>query len=73
MKKMNLAILLIIALLFLFSMQSLAVEFTIPNVEIKAHLQSNGNVEVKETFTYAFDSEYYLFHKKTLTLRIFQR
>ncbi|MEB1808863.1 MAG: DUF2207 domain-containing protein [Bacillaceae bacterium] len=58
MKKIKIATLLVIALLFLFPLQSLAVEFTIPKVEITAHLQGNGNVEVKETFTYAFDSEF---------------
>ncbi len=49
---------LLVALLFVFPHQSLAVEFSITNVKIDAYLQNNGNVEVEETHTYVFDGEF---------------
>jgi uncharacterized membrane protein len=47
-----------IIVLFLFPDRGLAVEYSITNVKIDAFLQENGQVEVKETFTYSFDVEF---------------
>lgn len=58
MQKTWLTSFLLAALLFLFPHQSLAVEFSITNVKIDAFLRDNGNVEVEETHTYAFEGEF---------------
>jgi uncharacterized membrane protein len=50
--------LLLVTLLFIFPLQSLAVEFSITQVKIDAFLRDNGNVEVEETHTYEFDGEF---------------
>lgn len=50
--------LILLALLFIFPHQSLAVEFSITNVKIDATLQNNGNVEVEETHTYQFEGDF---------------
>lgn len=46
------------ALLFLFPHVGYAVDFSITDVKIDAFLQENGQVEVTETHTYDFDSEF---------------
>jgi len=50
--------LLLALLLFLFPHQSLAVEFSITSVKIDAFLRDNGNVDVEEMHTYAFEGEF---------------
>ncbi len=47
-----------ITLLIFFPIQSFAVEFSITNVKIDAHLKNNGNVNVEETFTYDFEGDF---------------
>ncbi|AXI00878.1 DUF2207 domain-containing protein [Sporosarcina sp. PTS2304] len=49
----------IVLLLFLLLPTTVgAVDFSIPDVQIYAHLQADGTVEVNEQFTYDFDSEF---------------
>jgi uncharacterized membrane protein len=50
--------LLMVALLFVFPLPGLAVEFSITHVKMDAFLLDNGNVEVEETHTYEFDGEF---------------
>ncbi|MDR7080703.1 putative membrane protein [Neobacillus niacini] len=50
--------LLFLALLFIFPLQSLAVEYSITNVNMDAYLQDNGDVKVEETHTYEFDGDF---------------
>ena len=50
--------LLFLALLFIFPLQSLAVEYSITNVKMDAYLQDNGDVKVEETHTYEFDGDF---------------
>lgn len=47
-----------VALLFLLPQVGYAVDFSITDVRIDALLQENGQVEVTETHTYEFDSEF---------------
>lgn len=47
-----------VALLFIFPQQSLAVEFSITKVRIDAFLQTDGKVKVKETHTYEFEGDF---------------
>ncbi|SEN40079.1 Uncharacterized membrane protein [Mesobacillus persicus] len=47
-----------ITLVFLFPREGLAVDYSITDVRIDAHLLPNGNVEVNETHTYNFDGEF---------------
>src|SRR3954453_16210096 len=48
----------IISFLFLFPSQSLAVDYSITDVQMDAYLQEDGNVQVKETHTYSFIGEF---------------
>ncbi|KGM46002.1 DUF2207 domain-containing protein [Neobacillus niacini] len=50
--------LLVLALLFIFPHQGLAVEFSITNVKMDAYLQTSGDVKVEETHTYEFEGEF---------------
>lgn len=52
------ASLILVAVLFIFPLQSYAMEFSITNVKMDAFLQSNGDVKVEETHTYEFDGEF---------------
>lgn len=45
-------------LLITFPLSALAVDYSITNVEIKAYLQENGDVQVEEIHTYDFDSAF---------------
>ncbi|MGG3889523.1 DUF2207 domain-containing protein [Metabacillus fastidiosus] len=47
-----------IAGLFLFPNVSLAVDFSIAEVKTDAYLQKNGQVKVKESYTYSFDGDF---------------
>lgn len=47
-----------VALLFIFPQQSLAVEFSITKVKIDAFLQTDGTVKVEETHTYEFEGDF---------------
>jgi uncharacterized membrane protein len=46
------------AVLILFPLQGLAVEYSITDVKIDAFLQEDGSVKVKENHTYSFEGEF---------------
>ncbi len=57
MKKISI-LLTILAILFIFPIEALAVEYSIEKTRIDAYLQENGEVHVTETHTYAFEGEF---------------
>lgn len=57
MKKLSIAIVAVLAFM-LFPVSALAVEFDIEKTDIHAYLQMDGNVQVEEIHTYAFDGEF---------------
>jgi uncharacterized membrane protein len=48
----------ILAVLFVFPLQGLAVDYSITDVKIDAFLQEDGSVKVKEYHTYSFEGEF---------------
>lgn len=56
-KKLN-AVLLFLVTLLLLPLQTLAVDFEIPEVTIDAELQEDGTVTVEERHTYEFDGDF---------------
>jgi uncharacterized membrane protein YgcG len=46
------------ALIFMFPLQGLAVEYSITQVKMDAYLQDNGDVKVEETHTYEFEGDF---------------
>lgn len=47
-----------LSIILLFPMSVLAVDFSIPEVNIDAYLGSDGDVKVVELHTYEFDGEF---------------